>query len=311
MELSRQIPILNQAGQKKLEAATVAIIGVGALGSAAAEILTRAGIRNLILIDRDIIEESNLQRQTFYTQKDCGSWKAEIAAKNCKAINPKIKIKVIKEHLDHTNINQIKADLILDGTDNFFTRFLINDYAQKNKTPWIFASVLGTKGQVAEISPEGPCFHCIFQEPTATLGTCTTEGVLAPLPKIIAGIQTTKAIKYLTTGKIKSSFAHYDSWENTLQELSVAKNPNCPTCNKDYTYLSGKNVENIIALCNNLFQMKLTKEISSTQLKKIGLQKQKSGIWIGKGITVFPNKRITIQASSQEQAKAKRDKLFE
>ena len=181
-----------------LQKAKVAVLGLGATGSVAAELLTRAGIGSIAIIDRDQIELTNLHRQALYTEKDVGKPKAEIAQKALKQINSEIKITSFIMDINHKNIeNILKQDLILDCTDNLYTRFLINDYSRKSSTPWIYSACISDHGNVMTITKSTPCFHCIFQE-VEGLDTCDTAGILNTVSHSIASLQVQEAVRYLT-----------------------------------------------------------------------------------------------------------------
>ena len=162
MDYTAQEGLLGKEGQTLLSKKTVCIVGIGALGSVSAELLTRSGMGRLILIDSDKVEESNLHRQLLYAQKDINQPKVLAARTHLESINPKIKIETHEVRLTADNISLLKSDLILDGTDNLETRFIINDYAVKNKLPWIYAGAIQTKGFIFPILPNQPCFECLL-----------------------------------------------------------------------------------------------------------------------------------------------------
>src|SRR3989338_4354446 len=195
---SRQILLqeIGKEGQVILQNKKVAIVGVGALGTVAAELLARAGGGSLILIDRDTVEESNLQRQTRFDEKSAGKNKASAAEKRIKEINSEIKVEFHSLHLNSQNIGLLQsADLILDCTDNLQTRFLINDYCRKEKKIWIYAAAIKTSGYVMPVFPNGPCLQCFLTE--SSQETCDTVGVLNTITVSIASLQATLALKIL------------------------------------------------------------------------------------------------------------------
>ena len=212
----KQALVLGKKAHQRLEKSAVAIVGLGALGSVSAELLTRAGVERLILIDRDIVELDNLQRQGLFDERDIGKPKAEQAKLKLEKINSEIRLEAYFENLDSSTVNLLKGDLVLDCTDNLETRFLINDYCIKNKKPWIFASALGLAGFVFVIKPGGPCLSCIFKE--ASLETCETAGVLNTITTLVGAVQTNEAIKVLT-GK----GAERDLLLVTLKKNSIPK----------------------------------------------------------------------------------------
>ena len=187
-EIFREV---GKKGQNKLGNSTVAIVGLGALGSVSSELLARAGIGKLILIDRDIVELSNLQRQGLFDESDAGKPKSLSAKEKLAEINSEIKIDFFIDDLNFNNIEKLipikNIGLILDCIDNLETRFLINDYCMKNKIPFIYSSAIGTKGYVFNIIPDkdSPCLRCFLQE-AAKLDTCETAGVLNSIPHLIS-----------------------------------------------------------------------------------------------------------------------------
>ncbi len=298
---------IGKTGQKLLAKASVAIIGCGALGSVSAELLARAGIKRLILIDRDFVEESNLQRQSLYTEKDVGNLKALTLAAHLKEINGKLKIESFPVDLDAENIGLIKADLVLDGTDNFYTRFLINDFCKKKDIPWIFASAVGSSGFVFPVIPKQTCFRCIFNEPSTVLGSCDTQGILNSTVHAITSMQVTEAFKILTKQVPSKELLFFNSWEPSFLKIKVSKNSSCPSCNGDFEFLEGKKRQSIIKMCgSNLFQIK-GKELDlkelGKRLSKVGKVKLGTHCLFFKELVIFKEGRVLISAKSEKQAK--------
>ncbi len=275
---------IGKNGQEKLGKSTVAIVGLGALGSVSAELLARAGIGKLILIDRDVVELSNLQRQSLFDEKDIGKPKALAAKEKLSKINSEIKTDFFIDDLNFENIEKIidikKTDLILDCTDNLETRFLINDFSAKNKIPFIYSSAVGSKGYVFNIIPNknNLCLRCFLKE-AVQLDTCETTGVLNSITHLISSIQTNETIKIiLKKNNIEKNLLFFDIWRNELIKIKVNKNRNCVCCAKNnFEYLNGKISSRIIKLCgNDIFQIK-TKNMDKNQfndlknkLKRIG-----------------------------------------
>ena len=238
---SRQVLLkeIGEDGQSKLNCKKVAVIGLGAIGTVAAELLARAGIGSLQLIDRDVVEESNLQRQILFTEKDVGKSKSVTAAEKLKEINSSIKLESHLLHLDSKNVNLLRnADLVLDCTDNLETRFLINDYCKKEKIPWIYAAAIKNYGCVMPILPEGPCLSCFLQE--TNLETCDIAGVLNTITASIASLQVTLALKILLEKETEPMLYHYDIWNQRLKALRIKKRELCPACAGNYIYLNKK-----------------------------------------------------------------------
>ena len=240
---------LGANGQQKLLQAHVGIVGCGALGSATAVALTRAGVGNLTIIDRDVPEWSNLPRQLLYTEKDVhdGLPKAIIAEKKLKEIDSSLHVTSHVADLTAHNISDLLSavDIIVDGTDNFETRFLMNDFACHQDIPWIYGGVIGAEGRVMTVIPgETACLRCLMPDlPTpGSLPTCDTAGVLGAAVMVVAGIQTAETIKVIidSAGDSESTLFVFDLWDSTwktidLQSLSEA---GCSSCRgNDHSWL--------------------------------------------------------------------------
>ncbi|HWB53263.1 MAG TPA: ThiF family adenylyltransferase [Tepidisphaeraceae bacterium] len=240
------LPQIGTAGQQKIQSANVALIGCGALGTVVAEHLVRAGVGTLRLIDRDIVEWTNLQRQTLYTEADAreGAAKVFASAERLKQINSKIQIEPIAADLDAENIEKVlgfsttrRPDLILDGTDNIETRYLINDVAVKHGVPWVYAAGVGTEGRVMGIVPGiSPCLRCIFPDAPAAgdLATCDTAGVLAPVTAVIASLAVVQAFKILL-GDHPRHLISVDAWKDDFRSMDIehCRDVNCVCCGKN------------------------------------------------------------------------------
>ena len=308
---SRQILLsqIGKEGQEKLSRAKVAIVGIGALGTVAVELLARAGIGSLLLIDRDIIEESNLQRQFLFDEKDIGKSKSATAQEKLQRINSQITIVVETIHLNAKNINLLqKYDLILDCTDNLTTRFLLNDYCKKEKKKWIYAAAIKTSGYVLPIFPEGPCLRCFLRE--AHLETCDTVGVLNTNTAVIASLQTTLALKIILEIGVQSKLLHFDTWNQTLQTMDIKKNKNCPTCNGKYTSLAPKEETRIVRFCsqgkyqvfgNSVDLKEIENRWKKIEKGKTKLTKTENSIQIN-NIILFKDGRALIAAKSEAEA---------
>lgn len=226
------------AGQERLLAARVVIIGCGANGSVMANTLARAGVGTLVLVDRDFVELRNLQRQILFDEDDAarGIPKAIAAAEKLRRANSSIHIEGIVNDVNAENIQDLVtgATLVMDGTDNFETRFLINDACVKHTIPWIYAGVVASYGMTMTIVPrETACLRCVFPQPPTpgTLPTCDTAGILPPIVNVIASIASAEAIKFLAgAGTRNAGIIHVDVWDNSFQAFTVARRADCPTC---------------------------------------------------------------------------------
>src|SRR5256885_6579555 len=219
---------VGEAGQRRLLDARVTLCGCGALGTVLANALVRAGVCHLRLIDRDFIETSNLQRQVLFDEHDVaeGLPKAEAAARKLGAINSSVYVEPVVADIDRTNILELveDADLILDGTDNFEIRYLINDVAVKLGKPWVYGGSIGSHGQTMTILPgETPCLRCVFEAAPAPGGggTCGTAGVLGPIVSIVASFQAAEAFKILTgqLETINRDLVYVDVWEHITRRI--------------------------------------------------------------------------------------------
>ncbi len=238
---------IGRDGQERLLAARVAIIGCGALGTVLANNLARAGVGHLIIADRDYIEANNLQRQVLFDEDDLARNlpKAAAAAERLRRINSDITIEPLIEDINAENIEDIVArvDLVLDGTDNFETRYLINDACVKAGRPWIYSGVVASYGVTMNILPgETACLRCVFLEMPlpGTTATCDTVGVLNGIVGAVSSIASTEALKILLDRreKINRAIRWLDLWENTTDEIELPRMPDCPTCGQhSYEFL--------------------------------------------------------------------------
>jgi molybdopterin/thiamine biosynthesis adenylyltransferase len=261
---SRQVrfPQFGEAGQRALLKSRVTLCGCGALGTVLANHLARAGVGSIRIIDRDFIETHNLQRQILFDEDDVAQNlpKAEAAARKLRAINSTINVEPIVTDLDHTNILDLvgDADLILDGTDNFETRYLINDAAVKLNKPWIYGGVIGSEGQTMTIVPgKTPCMRCLIETapPPGMTPTCETAGVLGPAVAVIASFEAVEAIKVLTGAwdALNVHLIMVDVWDWTFRQLKVAGlvgKVDCPCCvRRQFEWLEGGMGSHTTTLC--------------------------------------------------------------
>jgi len=250
---------IGPEGQRRLLASRVAIVGCGAIGAAAANLLVRAGLGYLRIIDRDFVEPSNLQRQTLFDESDAllALPKAVAAERQLRSINSSVAVEGLVADLSPKNAGELLSgvELLLDGTDNFETRFLINDFAVQSSLPWIYAAAVASYGLTMTIRPGlTPCLACLLENGNSTQGledTCDTIGVLGPIVNLIASLQAAEALKLLA-GRMETLHGRlisYDVWTGHLQSIGVARNPACRACTKhDFTYLEGQ-AQPHITLC--------------------------------------------------------------
>ena len=240
---SRQILFdgIGEAGQRRLLGSRAAVIGCGALGTAQAEALARAGVGRLRLVDRDFVEASNLQRQTMYTEADARQRLPKaIACRNHLAeINSDIEVSAEVADVNNSNVERLVegCDVVLDGTDNFATRYLLNDACVRHGLSWIYGAAVGSYGVTMTVRPHAtPCLRCVFEEapPAGSAPTCDTAGVVMPVISIVAAVQVSEALKLLTgqTEKLHRSLMQFDVWQNEWRRIRLdsAPQPDCPTC---------------------------------------------------------------------------------
>jgi molybdopterin-synthase adenylyltransferase len=288
---SRQVLFapIGEAGQQRLAAATVALVGCGATGAAAAALLARAGVGALILIDRDFVEESNLQRQVLFDEADAAAAtpKAEAARRQIARFNSDIQVHAHVADLVPGNIHALLAgaDLILDATDNFETRYLINDYSVEQSSPereehgslerggqsslergghfvpWIYAAAVGAYAATMNILPgQTACLACLFpRPPSGPVETCDTAGILNTAVNLAASIQVTEALKYLTGARdaMRRTLLSWDLWQNERSEISAAHpRPGCEVCQgRDFAHLRGEGRPHITLCGRNSVQI--------------------------------------------------------
>jgi molybdopterin/thiamine biosynthesis adenylyltransferase len=231
---------IGREGQARLATARVVVVGCGALGSVASEMMVRAGVRSLTVVDRDFVEESNLQRQSLFDEADVarGLPKAAAAEGHLRALNSEVEVRGIVTDLVSDNADTLLAgaDLVLDGTDNFETRFLLNDVCVRAGMPWVYGACVGSYGLALLVRPRvSPCLRCLLEErPAPGSGpTCDTAGVVAPIVHVIAGIQVAEAMKLLS-GRAESllpGLVTVDLWAGQFDVLDLrGRAPWCPAC---------------------------------------------------------------------------------
>ena len=229
------LPQVDAQGQEKLLASRVLMLGMGGLGSPVAMYLAAAGIGHLVIVDHDDVELSKLQRQIIHNTASIGKSKVVSAAEQIKSLNPEVKVTTYTEKLNDSAIDDevVKADIVIDGTDNFEARFRINEYCARHNTPLVSGAAIRMEGQVSVFnSDNGPCYRCLYKDEGELDTTCSTNGVLAPVVGIIGSIQATEAIKVLVgmgetlAGKLLILDALHMEWRT----LKLKKDPACPVC---------------------------------------------------------------------------------
>ena len=286
------LPGFGERGQRRLRDAKALLLGCGALGSVAADMLARAGVGHLVIVDRDVLELSNLQRQVLFDEQDVadGLPKAEAAKRQIARRNSQVDVTAIVDDINHTNIERYAegAHVLVDGLDNLETRYLANDLAVKAGLPYVYGAAVGTSGMAFTVLPRGagnawepesggslatPCFRCLFEEPPppGTSATCDTIGVIGSAVGMIANFQVAETLKILTGNfdRVSRTMLHIDLWSNELLELPVADSPDrCPCCaDRRFDYLDGKVGSTATTLCGrNAVQLRQYRQEDAIEL---------------------------------------------
>lgn len=258
----RILPMIGPEGQARIASSRVTILGIGALGTHAADTLVRAGVGFIRLVDRDVPELSNLQRQVLFDTNDVeqGIPKAAAAAARLESVNPEIEIEHVVADINPTNIEGFiqDVDLVVDGSDNFELRYLLNDAAVKLDRPWIYGGAISTHGMTMSIRPGiTPCLRCVFPESPAPgdAPTCDTAGVLGPVVSLVSAIQSAEAIKYLSGDleSLNTSLLMIDIWDLSFRQVALGEpNPDCPACgHHKYEFLDRRSPRQTTDLCGS------------------------------------------------------------
>jgi adenylyltransferase/sulfurtransferase len=254
------LPQIGREGQARLAAAHAVVVGCGALGTYQAQILSRAGVGRLTIVDRDLVERSNLQRQVLFTDADvaAGLPKAVAAERALRAVNPDIEVRGVVDDLHAGNVEALLdgADTVCDGTDNFETRYLVNDWCVRHDVPWVYGGVIGVSGMVMPILPgETACLRCVFESPPAagSVPTCETAGVLGSAVAVVAGVQATEVLKILSGARqaVARALVTIDAWDVEQRRMAMeGPRPDCPACGlRDFPYLEGRVGSRAARLC--------------------------------------------------------------
>ncbi len=246
--------------QARIGAATAAVVGIGALGCQEAALLARAGVGRLILIDRDFVERTNLQRQILFDESDAAQMlpKADAARRHLAAANGDIRIDAHAEDLTAANVERLLdgANVIVDGSDNFDVRYLLNDFAVARGIPWVYAAAVGTTGLLMPVLPQvGPCLRCVFEEPPprGSTDTCDTAGVLGPTTSLVGSLAALEALKILAgrDDAVRRGLLQCELWENELRSVSISTpRDDCPCCGaRRFPFLERTAASAVATLC--------------------------------------------------------------
>ncbi|WP_341518532.1 thiazole biosynthesis adenylyltransferase ThiF [Bacillus paramobilis] len=251
---------IGEEGQRKIREKHVLIIGAGALGSASAEMFVRAGVGTVTIVDRDYVDWSNLQRQQLYAESDVENNlpKAVAAKKRLEEINREVRIEALVQDVTAEELEELVTNVhvIIDATDNFETRFIVNDIAQKHSIPWIYGACVGSYGLSYTILPsKTPCLSCLLQSIPLGGATCDTAGIISPAVSLVVSHQVTEALKLLVEDyeSLRDGLVSFDVWKNEYSCMNVEKlrKHNCPSCGENalYPYLNKENTSKTAVLC--------------------------------------------------------------
>ena len=335
------LPDFGEEGQRRLSASHALLVGCGALGCAIADHVVRAGVGTLTIVDRDVVELTNLQRQVLFDERDAaeGVPKAEAARRRLAAINSAVEVGAIVADFSPANAERIVSDVsapvsvLLDGTDNFETRYLINDLAVKRGLPYVYGGAVGTHGmQMTVIPGRTACLRCVFEEmpPPGTAATCDTVGVLGPAVAIVAACQAADAIK-LMLGRpdlVAPTLLEFDLWRNERRRLdlsSIGPRAECPCCGQTgggrFEFLEGRHTGLVVSLCGQgAVQVsppataRVDLEALAARLRPHGaftanrfllrgtLDRERSGAGGSITLTVFPDGRAIVKGTETPEA---------
>ncbi len=303
---------IGQQGQESIEKSTVVIVGVGALGTVSSEMLARAGVKKLILVDRDYVEATNLQRQSLFTEHDAVNQMPKVIAakERLGGIRSDLEIETYIEHCDAQLLLSLSegAELILDGTDNFETRLLINDVAYKLGIPWIYAACVESTYVSSAFEPDKytPCFRCLIPTLPSTTLTCDTAGIIAPAVHMAVSLQITSALKILSGGEIeKPTMTMGDLWQSEHMTVGTEAllHDQCPTCQTGEFPEINRTAHRQFSLCGRdtvqIIDYRLTEKIVAKTLTERAIEFRETPYFIefhyeNTRIVVFQNGRLLI-----------------
>ena len=316
---SRQIRFspIGEEGQEKIRRARICVVGCGALGSFQAEALARAGVGKLQVVDRDYVDYTNLQRQWLYDESDAANElpKAVAAARRLRRLNSHVRVESLVHDVTPSNAEELLADcdLIMDGSDNFETRYLLNDLSVKNNTPWIYGAAVGSYGVAMPVVPDrGPCLACVYpQPPSGSQLTCDVNGVIASATASIAALQVSLALRLIAGWKdFECRIQTMDVWEGTAKQVRAGeRDPECAVCNKrEFRYLDGSR-HTPVSLCGRN-AVQLHESSRPLNLRELAIRLQPIGavrvnefalrLALPKyDLTVFPDGRAIVKGTTE------------
>jgi adenylyltransferase/sulfurtransferase len=311
------LPEIGTRGQQAFSKADVVIIGLGALGCVSADLLVRAGVGRVRLVDRDVVEMVNLQRQTLYSESDVDRPKAEAAAERLRRVNSSIRIDAVPRDVHSGTVTDIVegASLIVDGTDNFETRFLLNEAALDRGMPFIYGGAIAMYGMVLAIrSPDTACFRCFNPKalPSGSLPTCETAGIFNPVSAQVGALQAAEALRLLLGENPSGDLLVVDGWRPEIQRIHVARGTDCPACvGGDREYVGVRRTQVLASLCGSdtisldpNHEDLIDLEGLRIRLEGLGQARRAAGVLVanveGRRLTVFPDGRALIRGVRNE-----------
>lgn len=313
---SRQVllPEIGPRGQKMLAGAKVTVIGCGALGTHSLSLLARAGVGDITVVDRDVVDLSNLQRQTLFCEEDVGRPKARVAEERLRRVNSEIDITGLVKDVNHTNVEKLVrgSAVVVDATDNMDTRFLVNDACTKLRVPWVYGGAVGTTGMAMVVTADGPCLRCVFPKLPAPgdLPTCDTVGITNTLPGVVAATQVTEAFKLIMGKEHVRELMVMDAWGHDIDKVRVTRNPDCQCCGRrEFEHLAARNRKLVVTLCGRDAVQIVRSRPARTDLR--GLERRLSRLGSvtlrddvlrfeaeDAELTVFPDGRTVVHGTS-------------
>ena len=311
------LPEIGEEGQRALGASHVAVVGLGALGSVSSDLLVRAGVGRVRLVDRDVVELVNLQRQTLYSEADIDMPKAEAAARRLRSLNAAVQVEAVPRDVHSGTVREILTDVdaIVDGTDNLETRFLLNEAAMDLGIPLIYGGAIATYGMVLTIrAPETACFRCFNPNapPPGSLPTCETAGIFNAVSAQVGAIQAGEAIRILVGQAPSGDLLVIDGWRPEIQRIHLARRPDCAACGRgERDYLGARRSQVLASICGS-DTISLDPIRSGTidldglgrRLEALGSARRAGGVLLvdveGRRLTVFADGRALIRGVKDE-----------
>jgi len=311
------LPEIGAKGQRSLSQGHVVVVGLGALGSVSSDLLVRSGVGRVGLVDRDVVELVNLQRQTLYSEADVDRPKAEAAAERLRRVNSNVTIESIPKDVHSATVKDIlgDADVVVDGTDNMDTRFLLNEAALDLRIPFVYAGAIATYGMVFAIrAPDTACFRCLHPKapPPGSLPTCETAGIFNAVSAQVGAIQAGETLRLLMGNPPSGNLLVIDGWRPEIQKIHVARREDCSACARgEREYLGAKRSQVLASLCGSdtisldpVHRGAIDLDGLAGRLEALGRTRRTGGVLVadieGRRLTVFPDGRALIRGVKDE-----------